>query len=109
MGFFSSICQGCGHPLLCAEATNPTNGWMSQSVAVRATGDLYVGEYDGFGRIGSAEYALDEATVWHAACWEVAGCPRDFRGRSSDAPDQGWFFGAGDHDLADPRPSSAPT
>ena len=44
----------------------------------------------------------DRNTVWHKACWRVAGAPMDYRGESAFAPDQGWFFNDPDHDMVEP-------
>jgi len=106
MGFWSKLCvsPGCGHPLLCVDATDEVNQWMSQAVAIDRDGSMNVGEYDGYGRVGGAEDALasDDVTVWHRSCWELAGRPIEFTVAAEYAPDQGWFFDKGDHDVPDP-------
>lgn len=109
MGFYSAKCLGCSHPILCLNATDPINTWMSQAVAVTADGSLLKGEYDGYGALHSpsgSEFpdAVGHGTsVWHRACWEVAGKPDDYRGSSPRAEDQGWFFADGAHDLPEPK------
>lgn len=112
MGFFSADCTGCGHPLLSQYATNAPysgvdNTWMQEGVTVFADGSLVCGTYDGYGRYETSDLrtveSVDQGTVWHRACWEVAGAPRDYRGESRPSEDQGYFFDEGAHDLPDPR------
>jgi len=103
MGFFSANCKGCGHPALCENATNSINRWMTDVVALTPNGSILIGPYDGYGRIGIWEETVDYGnSVWHEACWEVAGKP-GYDGPSDSAGDQGWFFDDPDHDMADPR------
>ena len=106
MGFFSSECEGCGHPALSIYATNDINRWMMRVVAIREDGFRAAGEYDGYGGLETEEGTWEHAvgfgtTVWHESCWIVAGRPTDYRGETN-APDQGYFFDEGDHDMADP-------
>ena len=109
MGFYSAKCLGCSHPILCLNATDPINTWMNQAVAVTEDGSILKGEYDGYGALHSpsgSEFpdAVGHGTsVWHRACWEVAGKPDDYRGPSPHAEDQGWFFDDGAHDVAEPK------
>lgn len=106
MGFFSSNCKVCGHPLLCIQATDRDglNKWMSQAVAVHDDGSIYIGEYDGYGRIGDTEEDVTYmASCYHRHCWEMIGKPMEFDGESSYAPDQGWFFEDGDHSIPPPK------
>lgn len=104
MGFFSANCEGCGHPLLSIHATHRVNQWMTQGVAITPCSRVLQGRYDGYGRLGAYEDAVgDENTVWHNACWRVAGSPLDYRGRSAAAEDQGWFFEPWAHALAEPK------
>lgn len=111
MGFHSKDCEGCGHPMLCAEAIGTTESrWMNECVAITETGSVIHGAYDGYGRLFEefTEVALPyEVTVWHEACWELAGKPTDYRGISADSADQGWFFEDGAHNLPDPRTASS--
>jgi hypothetical protein len=102
MGFFSANCQECGHPLLSVAATGEINGWMNRGVAITRGGSIIRGCYDGYGRLDSFDDVVGETTVWHEACWLVAGAPQEYRGPSQWAPDQGWFFADGEHDLAEP-------
>lgn len=101
MGFFSYNCNGCGHPLLSAYATDRENAWMQQAVALSANENRLVGEYDGYGRIGGNEID-DNPCVWHRACWERAGRPNTFK-ESTRAACQGYFFEDGAHDMAEPK------
>jgi hypothetical protein len=39
-------------------------------------------------------------TVWHRACWIAAGQPRDWKGQSPNADDQGYFFDPEDYATA---------
>lgn len=106
MGFHSRLCEGCKHPLLYPGATEGRNTWMSDCVAITSTGNLINGEYDGYGGIGGVEFfdgGLDDATVYHRACWEQGGKPMDYTGDSDHAEDQGFFFNGPEHDLPDPR------
>jgi hypothetical protein len=105
MGFFSQECIDCGHSVLSPYSTNEINKWMSEAVSIsKDSKHVHIGTYDGYGRIDEAEDAIgDSQTVWHRACWEVAGRPFDYRGPSPRAKDQGYFFDDGDHDMPDPR------
>lgn len=102
VGFFSSDCEGCEHPLLSMAATDPINTWMNNAVAITPNGSLLKGSYDGYGRLNDRDADLGTATVWHEACWRRAGSPTEYRGVSKPSRDQGWFFGDGDHDMAEP-------
>lgn len=108
MGFFSSNCEGCGHPLLCISAINGINSWMNEGVAITEDSQVIQGFYNGYGTLVDASRDNDYAvggtnTVWHRACWVQAGSPTDYRGASASSPDQGWFFEEGAHDMAEPR------
>jgi len=110
MGFFSYLCKECGHPLLCAQAADKgINDWMTQAVALTPRGGRVIGAYDGYGSVGGCEDLgcedLDNTACLHEACWEVAGKPEwsHYGSVSHFAPDQGWFFDDGAHDLIDPR------
>lgn len=105
MGFFSQLCEGCGHPLLSQHAcTRGINDWMTDAVTLHPDGGSHAGAYDGYGRVGGAEEAVGyDATVYHRACWELAGKPTEWTVRSEDAPDQGYFFGDDEHTMRDPR------
>ena len=104
MGFFSQECIECGHPALSIMACNKVNAWMNDVVVVTPDDDIHTGEYDGYGRVGYAEYAVgDKNTVYHKACWIKAGKPMTYRGESKRAEDQGWFFDDPDHNMKEPR------
>ena len=104
MGFFSYKCERCGHPALSAQACDrEINGWMEHIVAITRKNNLYAGEYDGYGRVGSADLRDSVFTLYHRACWELEGAPTSFVREAAHAPDQGWFFDDGDHDMLDPR------
>ncbi|MFQ2879905.1 hypothetical protein PJJ85_15490 [Mycobacterium kansasii] len=108
MGFYSSNCLDCGHPLLSDRATNEINAWMNLGVAITRDGSLLKGSYDGYGTLTSPDghtyqYVVgSNTTVWHQACWLVNGSPTDYRGESLSSEDQGWFFADTVHDLAEP-------
>lgn len=78
---------------------------MSDAVVLTNRGGRIIGEYDGYGRVGGDEDASEHGACLHFACWEKAGKPDfDHYGKpSAHAPDQGWFFDDGDHDMIDPR------
>lgn len=105
MGFYSQDCHRCGHPLLSRHAcTKNVNEWMTQAVSISESGNLHTGEYDGYGRIDGAEDAVGSGgTVFHRACWELAGKPTEHQGPSPDSDDQGYFFDDEDHAMLDPR------
>jgi hypothetical protein len=104
MGFFSYKCEICSHPALCRQACDrEINGWMSRVVAITREGELHAGEYDGYGRVGVAEVMDSRFSLYHRACWEMAGKPTVYTNEARHAPDQGWFFNDGDHDMLDPR------
>ena len=117
MGFFSQDCHGCGHPALSSYVTSEVNAWMTQVVSISppnefssgTPAEMHIGEYDGYGRVGGAEYAIGEdATIWHVACWELAMKPVGWQGESRRSADQGFFFDEGVHDLPDPRIAGEP-
>lgn len=109
MGFSSSDCTGCGHPLLSEYATDKTNTWMQQGVTIFADGSIIKGRYDGYGRYEDEDMfaePIDGAlggTVWHEPCWKIAGSPADFRGQSNPSEDQGYFFDGGAHSMPEPK------
>ena len=111
MGFFSWNCNGCGHPLLSPHAVNKMNAWMQDSVTIDHTGKILEGFYDGYGRVGGEDinytYGVLEPCVWHRRCWENAGSPKEY-GPSDSAPDQGYFFDEGAHDMKLPRKKPGP-
>ncbi len=113
MGLFSWDCRGCGHPMLHdMGVTHAINDWMNDVVVINPDGSKLEGSYDGYGRFDGVEYDFalidwdhlpaGNPCVWHRACWEVAGKPDEYK-PSSSSDDQGHFFVAGAHDMADPR------
>ena len=111
MGFFSVKCPECGHPMLSEHASNSTNEWMQDCVLIPKDPELdpVRGQYDGYGRVaGDHIYAHRQAgdpwtaCVYHAACWTLAGEPREWV-EGADAHDQGFFFDH-DHDHQKPNP-----
>lgn len=102
MGFFSSNCEGCEHPLLSTAATEPINKWMNSAVAITPNGSILKGSYDGYGCLDGRDCDLGTATVWHDACWRQAGSPAEYRGASKPSDDQGWFFDDGTHNMREP-------
>lgn len=117
MGVFSDLCHRCKHPLLSIAATNQINRWMTRGVAITPDGTIHKGDYDGYGRLYPEDEDYDaerepvvngENTVWHMACWRAAGEPKEFRGASSPAEDQGWFFDEGAHDMPEPGDNRTP-
>lgn len=103
MGFFSAECDGCHKSVLSIYVVNGENDWMQHVVAIKEDGSFHAGVYDGYGRIDDAEYAILDATVYHRACWELAGKPLDFTGVSASAQDQGYFYDDEDYAIPDPR------
>jgi hypothetical protein len=99
MGFFSYECRGCGRSLLSSAVTS---GWMKQAVAMSESGDMAIGEYDGYGRINGFELMDVRPECWHRSCWEVSGKPK-FSKPSPHAKDQGYFFKEEDYELSDPK------
>jgi hypothetical protein len=77
-----SLCEGCGHPAISAWVSRPVNAWMMHVVTIAPNGKLHSGDYDGYGSVGTAEYAVGDSTVWHETCWQLAGQPTDFTGPS---------------------------
>jgi len=101
VGFYSSDCEGCQHPLLSVHAVNGVNDWMVAATVITAGGDLISGYYDGYGRVSNIEVfssGLQDPTVWHTTCWWAAGEPTDYRGPSRASADQGFFFTT-EHDV----------
>lgn len=106
MGFFSWNCKRCEHPLLSVYSASSINDWMIEAVALVPGGGMYVGSYDGYGRIDGADLPLvigaQEPQVYHRACWELEGKPTEYTAGSENAADQGFFFDH-EHDVPDPR------
>ena len=104
MGFFSFDCSECGHPMLCPEATNDINFWMTDVIVMTPYG-IISGKYNGYGKVGEVSINLkDENTVWlHEACWVASSkMSCDYYKVSDSSRDQGWFFEPGKHDMEMP-------
>jgi hypothetical protein len=109
VGFSSWDCKGCKHPALSPPATNATNQWMVECVAIMPNGALLRGAYSGYADFGGVNVwdagLKNEQTplVYHRACWESAGMPQEHDGKGSEwAADQGWFFDDPDHSSPPP-------
>lgn len=119
MGMFSYKCKACGHPMLSNWSTHngnqhvPSTLWMSDCVAVLPNGSILKGEYNGYGEVDNFEEGDygEIAAWWHRACWEACGSPDHLKaipfsgiaaGSSDSAPDQGYFFDGGEHDMEKP-------
>lgn len=114
MGLFSADCESCGNPILATFNVDRINRWMSEGVSIGNDGSVVIGIYDGYGtltnktgehegRVGIWTKDKSGPTVWHRACWKVAGSPRDYRGESRSSDDQGHFFDEGTYDIPEPR------
>lgn len=89
MGFFSSCCKHCGKEVL---APCPPTKW-SEAVAILKDNSMFIGQYDGYGRISGAElYDHGEPEMYHHHCWVEAGEPMGFSGPSKHANGQGYFI-----------------
>lgn len=101
MGMFSWECLGCKKSILGPYVLTKRNRWMNQAVALREGGTTLIGDYDGYGRIAGGE--IDDAGMYHLACWLAAGKP-SFTTYSSGARDQGHFIKPEDYELDPPSP-----
>ena len=93
MGFFSWQCNKCGFSLRSSYSTDAATEWMKYGIVATEDGQLFKGEYDGYGRLGMAViFCLEEEfSLYHEKCWEDAGKPL-FIGHALDAEDQGFFL-----------------
>jgi hypothetical protein len=106
MGFFSQECTDCQCSVLSPYVTDGENSWLADAVVITPEGNIHRGVHDGYGTVGEVEHAIGfDNTVWHEACWELAGQPGDYLGASPHANDQGYFFDPGEYDILDPRQS----
>ena len=103
MGFFSWDCKGCGHSIRHRGACRKESNWLSQAVVLTEDGSRVIGEYSGYGEVGGfhdeGSNELDGSSIWHSACWKLAGKP-EFDGPSRHANDQGHFVG--EYDPTEP-------
>ena len=103
MGFFSWDCKECGHPMLCAQAIEDKNKWMTDVVVLLRDGTVFKGEYDGYGRVSGREIDDLECGAYHEHCWEKAGGTHEFTKGSVMSQDQGWFFDDNVHNIDPPK------
>jgi hypothetical protein len=122
MGFFSQECEGCHRSIIAPYVATRANAWQNEATVITASGTILGGYYDGYGNLGldpldqdgnnDPERAIARVigetgpggpTVWHTACWQMAGSPPEYRGPSERADDQGFFIDAADYDYPDPR------
>ena len=95
MGLFSWQCKKCDHSI--KSPYNLPDGWeyMNECVYLEPNGNIIMGKYDGYGRIGPAEVEVNwengEPELWHKKCWENEGKPA-YSGQSDHAEDQGYFY-----------------
>jgi hypothetical protein len=107
MGFSSKQCTECGKSILSGHVTTVVNQWMTSMVAITPDRGLVTGAYDGYCGIVGDDEEIDndsffEATVYHEACWIVAGRPSGYLGEGDWAEDQGYFFNGADYEIARP-------
>ena len=120
MGFSSSNCKVCSHPMLSLYAVNDINKWMNHCVVIDQKDIVSKGYYDGYARLLSANMTsvvnydeeVEKVTVknmqvdqevssYHYDCWKTTGCPDKYLGTSEPANCQGYFFG-NEHDIKSP-------
>lgn len=106
MGFFSYLCAECGRSILSPYSVDKgINEWMNVAVAHFPDGTSVAGSYDGYGGVYDPNSDSDDdlsGCCWrHRSCWVKAGKP-GFTKVSPGAPDQGFFFSEGTHDVQDP-------
>ena len=95
MGLFSWNCKKCSHSI--KSPFNVPSGWeyMTEAVVLREGEEPVIGEYDGYGTVGSLDvnsFGDDEPEMWHKVCWEKAGKPNRYTGGSEYSQDQGFFY-----------------
>ena len=91
MGMSSYNCRHCG--LSIRSQQGGYKDWMEHAVVVTKRGEVMLGQYDGYGRVGGfdhANYNYGEGfAMYHEDCYEFLGKP-EFDGESVGAGDQGW-------------------
>ena len=103
MGFFSWECKVCGYSLLNPYSITKETGWMCEAVALLPTGEILVGEYNGYGEVAGGEiHNSGEPEVYHRHCWELVGKPLEYTWASKYAQDQGYFFDDKDYPTKKP-------
>jgi len=110
-GFFSWECSACNKSILSDASTDFKNGWMKQCVLITSDGKEYIGEYDGYGRIGDEDGEMDIVeedledqgfTIYHKACWKIIGRP-GFKDQSNYSNDQGFFVDEKIYEISEPK------
>ena len=95
MGCFSWNCLSCGKSLISdLVAEHPDYPDRAKGVALLPNGKKYIGEYDGYGRMGGIDNMAHYdgmVSVYHQNCWEKAGRP-EYTKPSIGAEDQGVFI-----------------
>lgn len=92
MGFFSWNCKGCNESIKAPYDIPEPITWQNDAVCLSMNGNVTLGKYDGYGRVGGLEVEWDDAIEWwHQQCWEKVGKP-EFTGASTHADDQGFFY-----------------
>ena len=92
--------------MLSPYAIDKVNAWMNDVVVLQESGSIYMGEYDGYGRVGDNDIAFTNPECYHRACWAKVGKPMKHSAGSAESDCQGFFFNAGDHDLQEPAKGS---
>lgn len=127
MGFFSAECVECHKSVVAPYKLTPIMQWMNECTIIKPDGTFIQGAYNGYGAVEGTDddywgpeedrpdaevvfgdyvdntYAKVVATVWHTACWRRAGEPREHRGPSATAEDQGFFFEQSDYEIHEPQ------
>lgn len=91
MGFFSWNCKCCGESIKAPYGIPKPIVWQNQCVVLEPNGSTIIGDYDGYGRVGSWEYEDGEPEMWHLKCWESKDKP-SYSSPSTHADDQGFFY-----------------
>ena len=94
MGLFSWNCKGCDESIKAPYDIPKHIEWQNEAILMCEDGTMVCGDYDGYGRLGSAELAngTKDPELWHKKCWEEAGQPMTYSGPSDHAEDQGFFY-----------------
>ena len=113
--YYSLLCTGCSAPLIGIDTVEERGvpAWMSEVVLYFPDGNVWIGKYDGFGRIhvGAGDpiswarvYAVQKicTDARHQACDAVLE-PSSFQKASLVAKDRGRFFEDGFYDYDKPR------
>lgn len=94
MGFFSWEC------VRCHLSATPNADWSQRIVVITRDGQLFKGDYDGYGRIEDIELMEYEPfSLYHELCWNLVDRPGKFTQESPAAGDQGYFCYEPDYQL----------